>query len=182
MGALRWLPLLCVFCTQTAGAEVTNLQVESKGKRYDIRFDVLTTAPPERVLHLFSDPTRWTELSKVVKRSERLNTSAGHKAPVSIVFQTCVLFLCREANKVSIFYVNAATGTVSGRSIPGRGNFRYAWERWQITPHASGARIHFTGIFEPTFAVPPLIGTHAFKSVLRKMLIEMETNLENLSD
>lgn len=180
MRAARWIALLCVTFAQAAGAEITDLQVERKGKRYDIRFEVLIAAPPGRVLQLFSEPARWTELSKVIKRAERLEADRpGRKAPVSIVFQACVLFLCREADKVSVLDIDVSAGTVTGRSVPGRGDFRYASERWRITPHAAGTRIVFAGILEPAFAVPSLIGPHVLRSMLRKMLVEMEDRLEN---
>lgn len=185
MRALRCLPMLCaLLAAQPAGAEITDLQVTRDGKRYDIRFEALIDAPAERVLHLFSEPGRWTALSKVIKRVERLDESADEKknTPVSIVFQACVLFLCREADKVSTLVVDTAAGTVIGTSVPGRGDFRYVRERWRIAPHEDGTRLSFTGELEPDFTVPPFIGPLALKSMLRRMLVEMESNLENLAE
>lgn len=178
---LRCLPILCgaLLAAQPAGAEIVDLQVQRTARQFDVRFEVLLDAPPERLLELFDEPQRWVGLSQVIRSAARLD---GPGRPVSMVFYDCILFLCMEATKVSVFRVDRANGIVTGRSVPRRGDFRRLDERWRIVEREGRTQLSFRGNIEPAFAVPPFVGPLVLRSTLRRLLQEMEANLERAAD
>lgn len=184
----RALLLCAALCAAApAPADILDLQVKREERRFLVRFDIEIEVPPAEVLRLFDEPARWTGLSRVIRRAGFVEASAtGTQAaktgtverPISMVVRDCILFFCPQADKVTLYRIDADGRRITGTSVAGAGDFRYGNERWEILPSARGTRLRLDAELEPDFIVPPLIGPRVLKSMLRKMLREMEHNLE----
>lgn len=184
----RALLLCAALCAAApASADILDLQVKREDRRFLVRFEVEIDVPPAEVLRLFDEPARWTGLSRVIRRAGFVDVPIGGAQatdadtagrPVSMVVRDCILFFCPQANKVTRYRIDADGHRVTGTGVAGAGDFRYAKERWEILPSAQGTRLRLDAELEPDFIVPPLIGSRVLKSMLRKLLREMEHNLE----
>lgn len=185
-----WPRLL--LCTALAGAapamaDILDLQVKREQRRFHVQFEVEIDVPPAELLRLFEEPKRWTGLSKVIRRAgfveqlppdARPSGAAGAR-PVSMVVRDCILFFCTEAEKVTLYQTGRDDRVVTGEGVRGAGHFRYGRERWDLEPAGEGTLLRLRAELEPDFAVPPFIGPAVMKSMLRKLLREMERNLED---
>lgn len=184
----RALFLCAALCAATpVSADILDLQVKREDRRFLVRFEVEIEVPPAEVLRLFDEPTRWTSLSRVIRRAGFVEAPAAGtqpakagivERPISMVVRDCILFFCPQADKVTLYRIEADGRRVTGTGVVGAGDFRYGKERWEILPSAQGTRLRLDAELEPDFRVPPFIGPRALKSMLRKLLGEMEHNLE----
>lgn len=183
----RCLPLCIALASAPAAADILDLQVKREQRRFQVQFEVEIAVPPAEVLRLFSEPGRWTGLSKVIRRAGfvdelpagvRLAGADAGVRPVSMVVRDCILFFCTEADKVTVYRTENEGRVVTGEGVRGAGDFRHDSERWEIEPSAGGTLLRLRAELEPDFAVPPFIGPPVLKSMLRRLLREMEENLE----
>lgn len=176
----RALPLAaCLVAVAPAAADLLDVAVERSPGGFDIRFDIVLEVPPAHVQRLFTEPERWTALSKVILSSKHVDHAVAG-SPVETVFRDCILFFCREVRKVATYRIRDP-GLIVGRSVPGAGHFRHTAERWQLLPVDGGTRILFDGRIEPDFTVPPMIGPMLMRATLKRLLREMEQNLEAMA-
>lgn len=162
-----------------AGAELLELEVDRTRDGFDIRFEVTLEVPPDAVRRVFAEPERWAGLSDSVVRSGAVGAAQSGAVPVEIVFRDCILFICRKVRKV-VTYHTVESGDIVGAGVSGAGDFRRIEERWQLLPGNGGTHIAFSAHIEPDFRVPPVIGPMLVRSKLKRMLGEMERNLEAL--
>lgn len=183
----RCLLICAALAFAPAAADIHDLQVKREQRRFQVQFEVEIAVPPADVLRLFNEPGRWKGLSKVIRRAgfvdelpAGVQLAAGVR-PVSMVVRDCILFFCTEADKVTVYRTENDGRVVIGDSVRGLGDFRRDRERWEIEPAAGGTILRLRAELEPDFAVPPFIGASVLKSMLRKLLREMEQNLEAAS-
>ena len=170
----------CLAAAAPAAADLIDLAVERNRDGFDIRFEVTLDVPPEHVRRLFAEPGRWVALSEAILSSRHAGPAEAGAAPAETVFRDCILFLCREVRKVAVYRVGDSNEII-GRSVPGAGDFRHIEERWRVLPLDEGTRIVFSGRVEPDFRVPPVIGPMLIRTLLKRLLGEMERNLEAMA-
>jgi hypothetical protein len=168
--------LCCLSLWRPAAAEILDLQVHRTANRFDVSFEVSLQAPPDEIRLLLHRPELWPRLSSVIESSRVEAREGGRLA--SMVFRECILWWCAHIRKTSVFR-DLPSGDIVGIAVPERSDFQYARERWRVLPDPQGTRLLLNAELVPSFRVPPLVGSLLARAVLRKLLDEMEHNVES---
>lgn len=173
--------LLAVALTTRANAiEVLHTEVAHAHGRYQIDFDVRIDSPTAVVRALMTDYDRLARLSDLVVESRVSDAAPNGARRIDILLRGCILFVCKTVRKVEDVTVES-NGDIVTRAVPGAGDFTFSEERWAIATQEDVTRVRYTGVMEPAFFVPPLIGPPILKRHIKKRLIETVRNIEQLA-
>ncbi len=178
----RVLPplLLSMLITPSYGEDIRQLTVKNEAGRYTVIFEVMLNAPVEKTLPLMVDPANWPRLADIVSASEVIEDIAADKKKVHIIFEGCVLFICKTLKKTEIMRL-LPQGEITTLALPEASDFLYASERWHITGVGQDTRVEYQAELVPDFFVPPVIGPYILKLKIQSLLTQTAHNLERLA-
>lgn len=142
------------------------LVVARHGAAYSIAFEATVDATPRQVYAVLSDYARFGELSPAVVSVRVTPAPGGRGVRVRSVLKSCVWVFCRSVVEVQDL-VEPDDRTISGRIVPGRGDFERGWTTWRVAAANGRTRVRYEASLVPAFWVPPLIGTWAVARSLR---------------
>lgn len=172
--------MLTLLVPARAGAvAVRTLEITHIEGSYQVTFDVLLSAEPEKVRVLLADYHQWPRLSQNLEQAELLELFQDGRQRVRLRFHSCVLVFCKTVHQAKDVTAGP-TGDILTVMVPELGDFASGWERWQILAEQQETRIHYTAEVAPSFGLPPLIGPMILIGELRDMLIETVKKLETL--
>jgi hypothetical protein len=177
MPAVRLALLLLVVCNQTASAgEVHASNVAYADGVYRLAFDVVIDAELDAVLAIVTDYERLERLSEMLIESTLIETPAGAPLRRMLVARTCLLIFCRSLRVVED--IEAAENVIVTTIVPEQSDFRSGGTRWVLTAlDERRCRIEFTGVEEPDFWIPPVLGPLLVK---RRLLKEARLVISNI--
>ncbi len=162
-------------------AEINFVEVSRENNNYHLHINATVNADVNNIIRIITDYENLPLINPYLKESKLLNNPEDGRTTVSMLTETCVLFLCYNIRHVQIFHV-IKNGILFSRIIPEKSNFQAGWMRWEIKELDSDKMHPVTQIIldiemKPDFFVPPVIGPYQIK---RKMLEITHATINNL--
>jgi len=162
-------------------AEINFVEVSRENNNYHLHINATVNADVNNIIRIITDYENLPLINPYLKESKLLNSPEDERATVSMLTETCVLFLCYNLRHVQTFHV-IENGILFSRIIPEKSNFQAGWMRWEIKELDSSKMHPVTQIIldiemKPDFFVPPVIGPYQIK---RKMFEITHATIINL--
>ena len=165
---------------QAVAVTIRTLEITHSKGSYQVTFDVLLAAKPEKAWALLSDYQQWSRLSDNLKEAQLLERFPDGRQRVRLRFRSCVLIFCKTIRQVKDM-TTRPKGDILTVMVPEQGDFTSGWEHWRILAEQDKTRVHYTAEIVPGFRLPPLIGPSILKHKLRRTLIGTAKKLETLA-
>lgn len=148
---------------------------------FEVEASGVVHAPPQHAWRVLTDYERLPMFVPDLVES-RLISRKGNEAIIEQRSQTGFLFFTLPVHmKLHIEERPMSTITVALLS----GDMKHYAAHWTLEPFSQdgieGTRIHFESTLEPTFFLPPLIGTAAVQMNVRKMVEAVTSEIERSS-
>lgn len=188
-GRPRWVAtaiaalVLSAGCARSASADPATfrgLTVSREQEAFEVRFEAVVAAPPERVFAVLTDFDRLQRLNPAIVESRRLAPTAGNGVRVRTVLEGCVAFFCRRMRRVEAVR-SSDQRLIRTRILPEESDFRSGRSRWELAAITGGTRVRYRARLVPDFWVPPVIGPWAIKRTLRSGFRTLVQRLERLA-
>jgi hypothetical protein len=151
--------------------ELVSVTTARDGSAYVLRIEaVFDAVSPERMLAVLTDYEHIHELHPQILESRSLGEVGPATVEVYSRFRGCVLFLCRNLDRVE--HIRRDGTTLVAEDVPGRGSFSEGHTEWRFTREGQGARLHYTARFVPAFSVAPVFGPSMLARSLERMTLE----------
>ncbi|MCZ6658320.1 MAG: SRPBCC family protein [Gammaproteobacteria bacterium] len=165
---------------QAVAVTIRTLEITHDKGSYQVTFDVLLAAEPEKAWALLSDYQQWSRLSHNLKEAQLLEHFPDGRQRIRVRFRSCVLIFCKTIRQVKDV-TTRPKGDILTVMVPEQGDFTSGWEHWRILAEQDKTRVHYNAEIVPGFRLPPLIGPSILKHKLRRTLIGMAKKLETLA-
>lgn len=175
-----FLMMSILMSTKIQAATLEALDVSHDSDGYHLNVEMLLDAPARKVRAILMDYSRLDRLNESIIKSDIALSKDTDLVRVRTQLKNCVAFFCSTVDKVEDIYLDKS-GTIHGSIIPELSDFESGLSMWQILDDEGGTRIIHTATLKPSIQVPPLLGPHLIKKLMRKEIIASLTNLEALS-
>jgi len=163
-------------------AEVSDLQVQRKNKRFYLQSSLLINAPLESMYKIILDYDSLHQFSRGIKHSQYLDPSSSGVPRAYTHIRGCVAFFCRSLEKVE--YIETTKNRFIKASLESKLSKKVAWSvtTWDFTTLEDAGdtrtKIDYKMEFEPKFWVPPFLGNYLVKRTLLKEGLEILERME----
>jgi len=181
--------LLCISVTNIQAADMTKMEVSRKGKRFYLDSSLLLDVPINKIYAVLTDYNNMHHFSRGIKQSQEVTPAADGTRRVYSHLQGCVAFLCRSVEKVELL------STIENQRIQTlllpelSKNVRWNKTEWDLSEvvvrqsennaiEKTLTQVDYKMEFEPSFWVPPLLGTYMIKKSLAKDGLEIVERME----
>lgn len=163
-------------------AELLNLDVALKDKRYHMRAETHLDALPAALYDVLIDydEGHFGRISEIYKESDYLAPDTDGTPLVYTRVEGCLLFYCRSMRRVERLEV-VKPRFIQTTTLPERSDFRYSVSQWILEPEGEGTRITYRLDMEPDFWLPPFVGPWYLKRTLKKGGVEVLERIEQLA-
>ena len=175
---LLLLPLLVT--VKVAAAQLNDIQVSNVGERYSLSADISIAAPPAQVFRVLTDYNHLTRISGAIVKSRLLKRIDAHTVLVYVETRACVAFFCRTLKQTQQV-VELDPDDIVAQSLPEQSNVSMGSASWHLQADGIGTQLRWRNTVEPTFWIPPLIGTSMMKQALRTQVIASAKGIEKLA-
>ncbi len=163
----------------TAG-EITFATVHKLGTVYDTSVVILIDAPLPAVYASITDYQHLSAINPLIEESAILSATDPEHYRVRSVIKVCILIYCKHITQVQDL-THRDDHTIEAEMVPGMSDFRSGHARWRLVKTGRGTKLVFTHRFEPSFWVPPVIGTWMIRRTLEKEIRETVRHIEQLA-
>jgi hypothetical protein len=174
MGVL--LGLLLVPSVTYAG-EVVKSSVALDSGMYSVDVLVRIEAPLEVVFQAITDYDRLTEINASIIESYIVETQGADRYRVFTRVKFCVLFFCKQIRQVQDI-VEYGPVLIKATILPELSDFESGSARWDLVVADEVTYMQFSTEVDPSFWVPPLIGTWLIKREMIKQVQETAMYIE----
>ena len=171
LAGLLLLPLLA------AAAEIVESSVALDADVYAIDVLVRIEAPLEVVYRAITDYDHLTEINPSIVESYILDTQGKGKYRVYTRIKLCVLFFCKEFRQVQDI-VEHGNALVKATILPESSDFESGSASWDLVVADGVTYMEFSAKVDPSFWVPPLIGTWLFEHEMTRQVMETARYIE----
>ena len=166
----------------SVSAEINSVEVRKEHNHYHLNINATVNAGIENIRSIITDYENLTSINPYIKESKLLDISEDERSTVSMLTETCVLFLCYNIRHVQTFHP-MKNDILFSRIIPEESDFKTGWMRWEIKEMDSNKAYPVTQIIldiemVPGFFVPPVIGPYQIKKTMLDMTHATIINLE----
>jgi len=175
-------PILAVALGVAATASAFELQaisVTKDGAVYKVRYLAKVDVPIATAKHYLLDVDHFGQLSDRVRESRVLAQLPDGRQRIRLVFENCVLFLCKTTHRTATLEVLDNLAVV--RTEPPESDFHYGHERWEARDESGGTVIEYHGDFIPKFWIPPFIDTWLIRNYAEGEITKTGERLEALA-
>jgi hypothetical protein len=181
VAATLWLAIpLLLASAHAAGAQLHDIQVSNQGERYSLSADITIAAPPPQVYKVLTDYNHLTRISGAIVKSRLLKRIDDHTALVYVETRACVMVFCRTLKQTQQV-VELDKNDIVAQSLPAESNVTMGAASWHLQADGDGTRMLWRNTVEPTFWIPPLIGTAMMKNALRTQVVASAKGIEKLA-
>jgi hypothetical protein len=178
MGRLRGALLGLLFIPSFTGAgEVVESSVALDAGIYSVEVLVRIEAPLEVVFQAITDYDRLTEINSSIEESYIVETQGADRYRVFTQVKFCVLFFCKQIRQVQDM-VEYAPALVKATILPESSDFDSGSASWDLVGADVVTYMQFSTEVDPSFWVPPLIGTWLVEREMIKQVQETAMYIE----
>lgn len=159
--------------------ELQAISVTKDGAVYKVQYLARVDVPIATAKRYLLDVDHFGRLSDRVRESRVLAQLPGGRQRIRLVFENCVLFLCKTTHRTATLEVIDNLAVV--RTEPVDSDFHYGHERWEAREDAGGTVIEYHGGFIPKFWIPPIIDTWLIKNYAEGEIAKTGERLEALA-
>lgn len=177
------LVLLCMacICPGALAGEMHQAQVRYQDGRYLLDFAGVIDGRYDVVHGLVSDYAGLHRLSDAVLESEVLGSPHPGTQRVRFVGSVCILIFCFTKTLV-VDVREHPEGVYHAAVVPALCDFKAGHGTWRFAAAGSGrTTVHYTGVQQPAFWIPPVIGPYILRHKLVQEAINAIKNLEQLA-
>lgn len=161
------------------GAVLDSIDVQKRQGRYLLAGEITIDAPMTAVYRVITDYDRLSELDKGIAESRVIERPAAGIALVYTRLTGCVLFFCRDVERIERVEEVSATEIVA-HVVPGEGtDVAFEQSRWQLSEDAGRTRVIYETEIDPAFFIPPFVGPPIVRRVMRTRVAATLDNLEH---
>lgn len=164
-----------------AAGEIQRADINYSDGRYFLTFDAVLDGRYDVVHKLVRDYAGLHQLSDAVLESVILETPRPGVQRLKFVAQVCILIFCFNKSLV-VDVREAPEGVFNATVIPALCDFMSGHGTWRFT--AAGplkTSVHYSGVQEPAFWIPPVIGPYILKHKLVKEAVKTISNVERMA-
>jgi len=177
------LIVLALLPSTSLCAEINSAEVRKENNHYHLHIDATVNTDVDNVIRIITDYENLPLINPYLKESKVLNNPEDERTTVSMLTETCVLFLCYNIRHVQTFHF-VENGILFSRIIPEGSDFKSGWMRWEIRKMDSNRIYPVTQIIlniemVPDFFIVPVIGSYQIK---RKMLEIVKITIDKLEE
>ena len=178
MGRLRGALLALLLVPFAAGAgEVVESSVALDAGIYSVDVLVRIEAPLEVVFQAITDYVRLTVINSSILESYIVETQGADRYRVFTRVKFCVLFFCKQIRQVQDM-VEYNPARVIATILPELSDFDSGRASWDLVVADDVTYMQFSTEVDPSFWVPPLIGTWLIKREMIKQVKETAMYIE----
>ena len=169
--------LVALFALQAAAACAADdlaVDVERKGGSFSIRAGATVAAPASLVWEVLTDYDNLARFIPGLSRST-VELRAANRVQLHQKGEARFLFFAYPID-VRLEVVESPRDSITSRAVGG--NLRRMNGRYELQRAAGGVRLRYTGELEPDFALPPVIGTLAVRSMVEEEFGAMVAEIE----
>ena len=171
LAGLLLIPLLA------AAAEVVESSVVLDADVYAIDVLVRIDAPLDVVFRAITDYDRLTEINPSIVESHILERQGKGRYRVYTRIKLCVLFFCKEFRQVQDI-VEQGNVLVKATILPESSDFESGSASWDLVVADGVTYMEFSAKVDPSFWVPPLIGTWLFEREMTRQVMATASYIE----
>ena len=178
MCRLRCALLGFLFIPSVAGAgEVVESSVALDSGIYSVDVLVRIEAPLEVVFQAITDYDHLTEINSSIAESYIVETQGADRYRVFTRVKFCVLFFCKQIRQVQDM-VEYNSVLVKATILPESSDFDSGHASWDLVVADDVTYMQFSTEVDPSFWVPPLIGTWLLEREMIKQVLETAMYIE----
>ncbi len=165
--------------TCASAFELRSLEVTDEAGIYKVRYVARVNVPPVLARRYLLDIDHFDRLSDRVRESRVLARLPDGRLRIRLVFENCVLFLCKTTHRTATLEVVKDLAIV--RTEPANSDFHYGHERWEARDESGTTVIDYRGDFVPKFWIPPIIDTWLIARYAKSEITKTGHRLEELA-
>jgi len=178
MAGLRGALPGLLFISSIAGAgEVVESSVALDSGIYSVDVLVRIEAPLEVVFQAITDYDRLTEINASIVESHIVETQGADRYRVFTRVKFCVLFFCKQIRQVQDM-VEYGPALVKATILPESSDFESGYASWDLVVADNVTYMQFSTEVDPSFWVPPLIGTWLIRREMIQQVLETAMYIE----
>lgn len=147
--------------------EITRLDVDQHGRRFEVRAESLMAAPPDFVYAALADYDNFHRLAGGLAETRWLEPPQAGEGLAYTRIDSCVLFFCKVIERVERVILEPGL-SLRTEALPERSDFRVYQTNWQLQADGESTRLLFSATMEPDFWLPPVIGKWALRRKLER--------------
>ena len=162
--------------------EISRADVTYQNSFYLFDIDAVIDGRYSVIHKLVSDYANLYQLSDAVLESVVLGYPRPGEQRLKFVAQVCILFFCFKKSLV-VDVTEIPNGVFNATVVPSLCDFKSGHGTWRFAPDGpSRTLVHYSGVQQPAFWIPPVIGPYLLKRKLIKEAIKTIHTLELLAN
>ena len=172
---------LCFFVSMVGHpAELESIEVDREVDRYTLRSVTWFDADQENLFALLADYDQYHSFTSAIIESRSLAPDANGRPEFFNRMEGCVLFWCRYFVRIGYLELDPID-EVRALVDAERSDFRFSYERWQLSAEGGRTRLVYEFEMIPDFWVPPVLGPYYIKRALRRGGVRAAQRIEALA-
>lgn len=137
-------------------AELESIEVDREVGRYTLRSVTWFDADQENLFALLADYDQYHRFTSAIIESRSLAPDANGRPEFYNRMEGCVLFWCRYFVRIGYLELDPID-EVRALVDAERSDFRFSYERWQLSAEGGRTRLVYEFEMIPDFWVPPVL-------------------------
>lgn len=161
-------------------AELLDVQVELRSKRYRLYSEVQFNASREALYELLIDFEKFEKFTSAIVESSNVEPDEKGRPGFYARMEGCILLFCKSFIRNGHLLLTPIAEIVAITN-PEESDFKYSRERWQLIPKGEGTLMIYDFELEPAFWVPPVIGPYFIQRTLKRGAHRAVDRIERLA-
>ena len=161
-------------------AELLDVQVELRSKRYRLYSEVQFNASREALYELLIDYEKFEKFTSAIVESSNVEPDEKGRPGFYARMEGCILLFCKSFIRNGHLLLTPIAEIVAIVD-PEESDFKYSRERWQLIPKGEGTLMIYDFELEPAFWVPPVIGPYFIQRTLKRGAHRAVDRIERLA-
>lgn len=161
-------------------AELLDVEVELRNKRYRLYSEVEFNASREALYDLLIDYEKFDKFTSAIVESNNKVPDEKGRPGFYARMEGCVVWFCKSFIRNGYLLLTPITEVVA-IAIPEESDFKFSRERWQLIPNGEGTLMIYDFEMEPAFWVPPVIGPYFIQRTLKRGAHRAVDRIERLA-
>ncbi len=173
------LMLLCAHSNVFA-VDIDELRVTEDDGIYHIKVSAQIAATEKYVKRVITDYAHAYRINRSIIESEVLESSIAGNVRVRARVLACVPLFCQEAERVDEVST-LSSGNIKAVIVPEKSDFHSGEALWKIIPDGNTTQLIYLASIEPSFFIPPVIGTQLVIDNMREQFTATFSRIEQVA-